>query len=502
MNPQLIAAFHQYESFNDIIDNTDISSRGFEKLIIGIIRDSHKLPIVEPSKSPKIDIAEPKVNFEESPKIETTSDAIDLSEEQLDFIEKANDGENIFLTAAAGFGKSASIHEAVKQLRAKYDKPNEKGSKVAICASTGCASKLISGKTLHSFLGIGLAKNSPDELYERLITTRRLKPKYMELKNLKVLIIDEISMINNVLFDKVSRYLELIKDNMKVFGGVQVIVIGDLHQMPPVEGKYFFESLAYKDGDFNVIQLTKCFRQDNIEFQQILSEARVGNLSAASYKTLLQQNSIHEKFGNIKPTILCSTNREVDAINQKELSILMEETNASLYTYRIKNISTNQRKIDMVLKMESIPTEIDLCIGAQIMITTNISTCIQNSIVNGSQGVILEIYPNYAVVKLIDIEEPVKIAYQKILDPDCDADKNPIYLCEYMPFRLCWAITIHRIQGQSVSVLEINLGKVFTFSQGYVAISRIRSLEGLKINSVKKSSFKADPKVIEFYETV
>lgn len=487
MDQQLINAFHSYDTFNDISNEIDLNNKKFEQLIINIIRSQYPLP--------KLEKKEEKTIIESKPLVDSSN--ISLSDEQLEFISNALKGEDIFLTAPGGYGKSYAVNELVFQLRKRYDTNPDLPSRVAITASTGKAASLINGKTIHSYLGIGLAKQSADELFDRLITTRRLKPKYHELKNLKTLIIDEVSMINNILMDKISLYLELIKNNTKPFGGVQMIFIGDLHQLAPVEGKYMIESLSYQDANPIVIQFTKCFRQDNPIFQQILSEARVGKLTKESYEILLKQDSINQDlFPDMQPTLICSTNREVDAINQRELNKL--DTEKKIYS--IIPISKNAKKIENCAKAEAIPEEIILGVDAQIMITTNISMGGGQVIANGTQGKIISMHTDHINCRLIDWVSDVKIGFQKMLDPDCvDEDTNPVYLFEYLPIKLGYSFTIHKIQGASCSLLEVNLNKVFASGQAYVAISRVRSLDGLKLIGLKKNAFIADPKIIEFY---
>lgn len=494
----MITAFHTHDSISDIADASDISISALEKLVISIIRSTHKAPIEANESDSDSD--------ESIQDTESDSMKIELSEEQLDFIDRAMKRENLFLTAPAGYGKSEVIHETVCRLRRRYDKPNAEISAVAVCASTGRAASLLnigSARTLHSYLGIGLAKQSADVLYERLITTRRMRPKYHELKALKVLIIDEISMINHVLMDKISIYLELIKDCTDPFGGIQLIVVGDLYQLPPIEGKYFFESAAYKDAHAGIAHLTKCFRQSDPVFQEVLNQARVGDLSKESYNILLAQNSIDGKqFKNIKPMQLRATNREVDAINARELNKLSKETGVSIHTYKIVPISNNKKKIETVCKMEAIEMAVDVAVGAQIMITANVSMGNGQRIANGSMGIVLEIYPESIMIDLIQ-GEAVKLSLQKVVDPDSDEfSKHPDYLFEYMPIRLGFAISIHKSQGCSVDCLSVDLGSVFGFAMGYVAISRCRSLAGLQILGLKKNSFKADPQVTEFYAQI
>lgn len=494
MNSELITAFHLHDTFVDIVDASLITNKQFERIVIDIIR-SHYKPTNIVSDNIVIP-CEPNNQSTESNNFDSAKFS-ELSDEQRSFVQMTIAGENIFLTAPGGYGKSHCLSEAVNQLRKRYDTNPDLPSRVSVTASTGKAAALISGRTIHSFLGIGLAKQSAHELYDRLVSTRRLKAKYLELKNLKTLIIDEISMINNILLDKISDYLELIKGNTKPFGGVQMIFVGDLLQLSPVEGKYFIEATSYTASSPIIIQLTKCFRQNDPTFQQILSEARIGQLSDKSFEILLQQHDIdHHQYPDMKPTRICSTNREVDAINQRELNKITTDRRV----YNLIPISTNVRKIQTAAKLEGIPDQVDLAVGAQIMITTNISMGGKRTIANGTQGTIISMHDDHINARLIGWSSDVKIGFQKLLDPDCiDEDANPIYLFEYMPMRLGYAITIHRAQGMTCSVLEVDLGRIFAAGQAYVAISRVRSLAGLKLTGLKRNAFIADKKILEFY---
>jgi ATP-dependent exoDNAse (exonuclease V) alpha subunit len=213
----------------------------------------------------------------------------------------------------------------------------------------------------------------------------------------------------------------------------------------------------------------------------------------------MQQSSIdHYQFPDMKPTLICSTNREVDSINQRELNKLKTEKK----TYHIIPISVNSRKIETAAKLEGIVDRVELAVDAQIMITTNISMGGGRSIANGSQGTVLSMYEDHINVRLIGWCSDVKIGFQKLLDPECiDPDNNPVYLFEYLPVRLGWASTVHKAQGMTCDLLEIDLSKIFAAGQGYVAISRVRSLAGLKLTGLKRNAFIADQKILEFYSS-
>ncbi len=501
MNQQLIDAFHACNTIADILKVCD------EATLIQAIRaqfprvdstlsqtDNNRTEIDNNCAEADNNRTEVDINRTE---VDDSSKNVELSEEQRGFMRLALGGENIFLTAAAGAGKSYVIDKTVIELRSRYDTNPDIPSRVAVCASTGKAASLINGRTIHSYLGIGLAKQDAEALFEKLITVRRLKPKYKELLNLRVLIVDEISMINNILLDKISDYLSLIKKNHLPFGGVQMIFVGDLCQLAPVEGKYCIDARSYAELCPIVIQFTQCFRQRDPKFQQILAEARVGKLSQASFDVLMKQNSIDEsQFPNMRPMLICSTNREVDAINQRELNKLSTDQN----TYAIRPISLDKKKIEISAKQEGIPEQVDLAVDAQIIITTNISMGGGRTIANGTQGKIVSMHESHINASLVGWRSDVKIGFQKVIDPDCiDPDVNPIYIFEYLPVRLGWATSIHRAQGTTCSLLEVDLNRVFAAGQAYVAISRVQSLAGLKITGLKRNAFIADPKIIEFY---
>jgi ATP-dependent exoDNAse (exonuclease V) alpha subunit len=514
MNSALINACMQHDSFIQIMHETNLSMKQLEHEMITIIR---KL-ITDNNGAIEIDYQEPSLSsilsLEDSSddsdgcstvRSYTELDSIDpnmssLSEEQKNFISLAMKGNSLFLTAPAGYGKSFAIDHVIKELRLLHDSPDEP-SRVAITASTGKAAEIINGRTLHSYLGIGLARLPVEKLYEKVKTVFRLRPKYKELKNVATIIIDEVSMINDELLTKISKYLSLIKQNTEPFGGIQMIFVGDLHQLPPVQGRFFIDSSSYKALNPAVIQFTKCFRQDNIEFQQILSEARVGKLSRESYDRLKLCNDIDRNlFGDdVKPMKVCSTNREVDAINQKELN----KIEGDIKVYPIIPISLDEKKVELSAKAESIPSEVVLKVGAQIVVTFNVSMNGKQSIANGSQGLVVAMNEKSIDMMEVGSNKIVKVPYQKLIDPDCiDEDDNPEYVLEYLPVRLGWALTIHKCQGMTTSIMEVDLSKVFADGQAYVAVSRVRSIDGLKIIGLKETSFIANQKILQFYQRI
>ena len=231
-----------------------------------------------------------------------------LNEEQQKAIDAFKTKKNIFLTGVAGAGKSVTLKKIIEYC-------NEEGMTFGVTATTGTAALLIGGKTLHSYLGIGYGKGEPEEIYEYL---RENKMFFVikKLRNLQVLIIDEVSMLDNLLFEKISKYLSIVRKNDEPFGGLQLVLTGDFCQLEPVENDYSFKSEVWKSLDLETIYLKKMIRQDkDKEFQKMLLELRFGNCSDETFEKL--QALKNTEFGEIKPTKLFSHNYDVDKINNE-----------------------------------------------------------------------------------------------------------------------------------------------------------------------------------------
>ena len=231
-----------------------------------------------------------------------------MNSEQLEALELVKKGKNIFLTGSAGTGKSYTLQNIIQWARSQY-------LEFSVTASTGSAAYLIRGRTIHSYLGIGLGQKSSQELYEYI---RSKKPFIAnKLRKLNILIIDEISMIDNVLFDKISEFLSLIRKNKKPFGGLQIILSGDFAQLPSITGKYCFLSDTWNNANIKVVTLKTLVRQNNDDiFKNMLEELRFGKCTKESLE-ILKNLSKKEFTHDIIPTILYSLNQDVEKINEK-----------------------------------------------------------------------------------------------------------------------------------------------------------------------------------------
>ena len=404
-----------------------------------------------------------------------------LNLKQQAVLDLVSNHKNIFITGFAGSGKSfllSSICE--KFIIAK--------KKFALTAMTGCASVLIDGITLHSFMGIGLAKESPEELIEKIKSRGLLK----KLQNLEVLIIDEVSMLSDVLFDKIAEIFKIIQTHSMPFGNVQIILVGDMSQLKPVDHTYCFNARYWGVLDIQVTVLTENMRvRDDPVFEKLLSGIRKGKITTSDFNLLksLENTTFPE---HIHPTKLRSLNKDVDHINQYHLNKLIQSGN-EIQIYKIQYNPCKLKESKAYTNQSKISECIKLCIGAQVMVTRNID--FENKIINGTQGIITHLNDEGVTLKLLN-SELYFISYFNI-----NPDDNKSIDFKYIPLILSWAISIHKSQGATISALEIDLGEsVFACGQAYVAISRARNKESVKILNLSKKSIKTSKEVLKFYE--
>jgi ATP-dependent DNA helicase PIF1 len=430
----------------------------------------------------KIAIKEPIT--EDSEVIEEKKEIV-LTEKQKEALEAFKEKKNIFLTGVAGAGKSVT-------LKSIMDYCLSEGMNFGVTATTGTAAFLIGGKTLHSYLGIGLGKDEPEVLLEKLKENKMFHV-IKKLRQLDALIIDEISMLDLELFNKISQYISLIRRSKEPFGGLQIILTGDFCQLEPVDGDYCFKSEEWKKLELEVIYLKKMIRQNNDkEFQKMLMELRYGYCSDETLEKL--QLLKKTEFGEIKPTKLYSHNFDVDKINQKEYNDLIK-SGAKKVEYEVKyNVkSKDKEKTKKWVKNMDIPEKIELCVGAQIVVLANLDQ--DKGIVNGTRGKIIDLLSNKIKIKRVD-NSVCDIEYHKCMNAE-----NPEITVSYMPVKLAYALTIHRSQGMTLDALEVDIGnKIFAAGQAYTALSRARNLKSVKVIEVSPDSFITRKSVIKFYK--
>jgi ATP-dependent DNA helicase PIF1 len=402
-----------------------------------------------------------------------------LNENQLTAYNIFISGQNIFLTGSGGCGKTYTI-DYIKQ----WAKANNKN--IGITASTGSAAVLIYGTTVHSFLNIGIAKNSAKILAASIKSKRTL----YKLRKLDILVIDEISMICDDLLNIISEVLSIIRNSSLPFGGVQIVLSGDFFQLPPVEGDYCFKSMSWTKANLVICNFTKSVRQQyDLIFQDLLSRARYGICTDDDIK-LLKSLKNKEFPHHIKPTKLYALNKDINAINSAYLSALLDKVKPN--GIRIYKASYKNEPSQKYAKMSKIEDNLKLCTGAQVILTWNLD--IERGLVNGARGIVEEVFDTRVRVKF------VSGLVENIIFNEFSIPEDNIKI-SYMPLRLAWAITIHGSQGMTLDAIEIDIGdSIFLVGQAYTALSRAKNLDSIRIKDISKRSLQASEEVKSFYE--
>jgi ATP-dependent exoDNAse (exonuclease V) alpha subunit len=403
-----------------------------------------------------------------------------LQEEALHLLKM---GKNIFLTGAAGSGKTYLLNKYIRYLK-------EHHVPVAITASTGIAATHLQGNTIHSWSGIGIKNSLTQKDLEKLLLNKRIKQNY---KKTKVLIIDEISMLHKHHLDMIDTIARYILQNDIAFGGMQLILCGDFFQLPPVsanaidEEKYFaFEASSWDTGNLQVCYLHEQHRQNDDPLLTILNDIRHGKAGEHT-KVPLRTRYKKEPEGCTKATKLYSRNVNVDAINEQELAnISGEEKSYLMQTHGLDILIEGLKKSCLALE------KLKLKVGAQVMFIKN---DIAGKFVNGTRCVVIgfdEGDESWPIVKTYD-NKTFTVSPEEWNFEENDVVRASI--CQ-IPLRLAWAITIHKSQGMTLDAAEIDLGDAFEPGMGYVALSRVRSLNGLKLMNLNEMALRVHPKVL------
>ena len=446
-----------------------------------LIKNKNKSPPKKKVKEINID----KNVIEKEEEEEVKKDLV-LNFEQQSALLSFQKGNNIFLTGPAGTGKSVTLKKIIEHCE-------REGDSFGVTATTGSAAFLIGGKTIHSYLGIGLAKESAEEIFK--YARYKLSHTVKKLRALKVLIIDEISMLDIELFEKISKYLSLVRYNSKPFGGLQLVLTGDFCQLEPVSGDYCFKSEVWNKLNLDTIYLFKMIRQDgDTKFQKMLMNLRYGICSDKTFERLSKLKD--NKITDVKPTILYPKNYDVDKINKLEYKKLID-SGAERKTYEIQLpcIKKNKDKATTWFNTLDIPESIELCIGSQVVVLANIDQ--EKGIVNGTRGCVTELKKNSVVIKRVN-GTYYDIEYHK----NVSIEDKEIFIC-HMPLKLAYALTIHKSQGMTLDAVEIDIGgNIFAAGQAYTALSRAQSLKSVCIKAISKKSFITKDCVLEFYKKI
>lgn len=412
---------------------------------------------------------------------------IEVSDEYLEVAQCIKNKQPVFVTGGAGTGKSTLI----EWLRNKF-------GGVLVVAPTGIAAINVAGKTIHSTFQFPPAFIQGSDIKILHASKREV------LKRCRVLIIDEISMVNPNLLDSIDTCLRLNRATNTAFGGVSVVLVGDLFQLPPVVGQLseifesrydttrFFSSHVYKSMDFKTIILQKTHRQKNNHFASCLNDIRIGKNLKSSIDYINKNSTITTDIPN-GAVVLSPRNKEVDRINDINLRKIKEKE----YTFEceISGIFPDDRY--------PAPVFLDLKKGSQVMFLKNDP---ESGLVNGSIC---------TVHNITDEKISVKTEYDTIVTVEKDEWENFNYIVaggninrkvigvyKQYPLKLAWALTIHKSQGQTLNKVHIDLGAgAFEVGQLYVALSRVTSIEGLSLNRpLQVSDVLVDDIAVKFFE--
>jgi len=389
-------------------------------------------------------------------------------------------GVNIFLTGEPGSGKTHTINRYIEWLR-------ERGIEPAVTASTGIAATHVQGMTIHSWSGIGVKKHISDWDVEMIAGKEKTAERII---NAKVLIIDEISMLDADTLESVDKVLRTLRHQVmreeEPFGRLQVIFVGDFFQLPPVSraqrARFAFESRAWKEANPVVCYLTEQHRQEDEKFLGLLNAIRRGEVSDAHKELIRSRLRLEAKD---IATRLHTHNAEADRINEESLAKIEEKAKVYEMASRGASALVNALKENCLS-----PERLTLKEGAAVMFTRN---NFETGYVNGTLGTVMGFANSgYPIVKTksgktIEVE-PAEWTIQ-------DGNKILARITQ-VPLRLAWAITVHKSQGMSLDSAIIDLSQAFEFGQGYVALSRVRSLAGLYLEGFNDRALLLHPDII------
>ncbi len=392
-------------------------------------------------------------------------------------------GESVFLTGAPGSGKTYVLNQFIKL--AKQSK-----KRVAVTASTGIAATHIGGTTIHSWSGLGIR----DEITERdekwLKENDRLIKRY---NNIDVLVIDEVSMIHGKRLDMVNQVCKWLRDSEEPFGGIQVILTGDLFQLPPINRgdtsiDFVHLSKAWAELKPKICYLSEQHRQENDPLLDLLEAMRAGDIMEAHFDSLSERLGLEIPAG-VSITKLYSHNQDVEQINDSHLKALSDESKTFVMeTYGV------QAKVEQLTKSVLAPEILELKVGAEVMFVAN---NFSEGFVNGSRGKVVGFKEGKPLVELQSNRRVLTIeAHSWALEEDGKERARVTQL----PLRLAWAITIHKSQGMSLDSAEIDLSRAFTPGMGYVALSRVRSLDGVYLKGINNTALAMHPEIFSFDE--
>ena len=452
---------------------------------------------------------------------------MNLSNEQSYALKKFQQRANLFVTGPGGTGKTRLIEELsqhCKHHRIKYQ----------VCALTGCATMLLpkgcNARTIHSWSGIRLCKGDNNKIVETALKSKRIKSNW---KSTQVLIVDEVSMMSSKVLQVLHTIAQRARNNTLPFGGLQVVFLGDFYQLPPIgtagdeeTEKFCFENLLWPQifPLDSVVVLNTIFRQSDPQYKEILLQVRDAKLSKDNAKvleSLVDRPFDAEKYNGCTPTKLFPTRAKTDHVNSTMFSKLtgkMHVFHATKKTHCKYYIETNtplslqdqqkcsklhesvvEYELNALMATSPFVESLHVKKGAAVMCTVNLD--MDNGICNGAQGMITNmvetdkgVFPEVTFTN--GVVKTMEYHYVQ-------SEEYPSIAIGQIPLCLAWALTIHKIQGATLTMADMDVGsQIFEYGQTYVALSRVQSLEGLYLSAFNAAKIRVNPIVQAFYESL
>jgi ATP-dependent DNA helicase PIF1 len=407
-------------------------------------------------------------------------------------------GSNVYLHGPGGGGKSYALRKVCKKLI------DEVGSRVACTASTGCAATGyaefdLTGCTIHSWAGMKLATEPAAEIARNVMYNPLASKRILETD---ILAIDEISMLSAEFMAKLDTVLKTVRKNEQPFGGMVVLAAGDFMQLSPFKGEHWvFEGPLWEEANFFKLVFDQPLRHaEDLRFHSILEEVRMGQISSENEKLLRTRLNAKLPEGGIQPTTLFPTREAAERENTQELAKLPGIAQAymaeDIYVVKDKYIKPMPKNLKEAMD-KTIANVVWLKVGAQVMLKKNLD--IAGGLVNGTKGVVLtmrndsvEILLASGAVRIIE-----KQKWTMGIKGDHEAKRTQI------PLILAWGLTIHSSQGATLDVVRVDVGaRTFAGGQAYVALSRVRTLDGLYLISFEKSAIRCDKDAKKYVLTI
>lgn len=427
-----------------------------------------------------------------------------LSNTQQEAFDSYKNGNNVFLTGPGGTGKTALI-------KTIYEDSLKKCKNIQLTALTGVASVQLheKAKTIHSWAGVGLGDKNLTYYKNKIAKS---KATVLKWKSVEVLVIDEVSMLTEELLELLNSLAQYFRKNTKIFGGIQLILSGDFYQLPPVKNnsKFCFESRLFEELFQSKIVLDTIFRQEDSRLVKILNNIRLGKITKGDINILNTRLRV-DVSSDIKPVILMPRKNSVEEINNQKLNSLpgeshifnrkihedLEISNEEKSYMKLLSASEYTEEYGFLEKSTLVTEALSLKVGAQVMCTINVLEEDTLKLSNGTQGIVTEFRNDLPVVefengltRLMNYH-----TWKSHTIPCCGLSQIPLILS--------WALTIHKAQGTTLSHCRMNIGNdIFEAGQTYVALSRVKNLEGIYLEEFNPHKIKINPKVKQFYESI